>query len=137
MTETISDEQCWPSRVEHSQARDILIEYINGIGCHAMASIYSLVSQKEAAILIDGKEVCRYEKGKPWWELQTHNALATERLNRAAPELLKACKLLLFQGGNNYACYCNDPDYQFNSECDKCDNCIAASAIAKAEGGNK
>ena len=52
----------------------------------------------------------------------------------AAPELLEALKLLLFQGGENYACYCNDPDYQFNSGRDKCDNCIAASAIAKAEG---
>lgn len=58
----------------------------------------------------------------------------SQRLLAAAPLLLDACRLLLFQGGSQYACYCKDPDFEFNGGGDKCDNCIAAAAIAKAEG---
>lgn len=86
------DEQCWPVRVEHATARDILIEYVAGASSHALASLYSFAAKKTAEILIDGKSVCRYVNGTVWWELETHDALRLKALHSAAPDLLSGLK---------------------------------------------
>lgn len=138
MNET-GDDAAWPSRLEHAEARDILIEYVNGCGSHQLASLYSFAAKGSAEILIDGKSVCRYVNGTIWWELETHDAVAKARLTEAAPDLLKACKRLLFDGSEKetYPCYCSDKDHMAITKNDRCDNCIAAAAIAKAEGGQE
>jgi hypothetical protein len=68
--------------------------------------------------------------------LQKQGGVKAEALAliKAAPELLEACRLLLFEGRDSYACYCSDEDYMFHTKRDKCDYCIAAAAIYKAEG---
>lgn len=45
----------------------------------------------------------------------------------AAPDLLAACKLALDVGPNGHVCWCDELG-------SKCDNCIIADAINKAEG---
>ena len=59
---------------------------------------------------------------------------ANARLMAAAPELLEACRLLLYQGTDRRPCYCLDPEYIALTGGDRCDECVAADAIAKAEG---
>ena len=56
------------------------------------------------------------------------NSEADIRLAAAAPELLAACRLLLYAGTDGYACYCVDTPGE------KCWHCVAAAAIDKAEG---
>lgn len=53
---------------------------------------------------------------------------ANVSLIAAAPELLAACRLLLYAGTDGYACYCVDTPGE------KCWHCVAAAAIDKAEG---
>jgi|688.fasta_scaffold1336967_1 hypothetical protein len=112
----------WPSRIEHAEARDILIEYVNGCGSHDLARLYSFAAQKSAEILIDGKSVCRYVKGTIWWELQTHDAAA----RAAAPELLAASRMAL--GTIQYLLANSD-----SGPAEVCMETLVA-AIAKAEG---
>ena len=60
--------------------------------------------------------------------LRGYDKRQSERLLNAAPDLLAACKRLLYAGTDTYACYC----YELPGE--TCDHCTAAAAIAKAEG---
>lgn len=58
----------------------------------------------------------------------------SQRLLAAAPDLLAACRLLLFSGGDSRVCYCEDRERESIAGRTQCDECFAAAAIAKAEG---
>ncbi len=77
------------------------------------------------------------------WRMQTRGVMlypvTLDGLYDAAPALLEACRLLLYEGRSDrrYPCYCLDKDDSFHRGRDTCDNCVAAAAIAKAEGRGK